>query len=82
MILKPNPPPEEYLSVQSTLRITLVQLNPDAERIKITWANITELRDDFMKIQLAFTKPEMVSCFYKDVGRSQVIKLYRIISRT
>jgi hypothetical protein len=50
MILKPNPPPEEYLSVQSTLRITLVQLNPDAERIKITWANITELRDDFMTI--------------------------------
>ena len=73
MLLKPNPPPEEYLSVQTTLRISLVQLNPDAERIKITWANITELRDDFMTIQLAFTKPEIVSYFYKDVGDSWLI---------
>jgi hypothetical protein len=73
MLLKPNPPPEEYLSVQTTLRISLVQLNPDAERIKITWANITELRDDFMTIQLAFTKPEIVSYFYKDVGGSLLI---------
>ena len=68
MLLKPNPPPEEYLSVQMTLRISLVQLNPDSEKIKITWANITELRDDFMTIQLAFTKPEIVSYFYKEVG--------------
>jgi hypothetical protein len=70
MLLKPNPPPKEYLSVQMTLRISLVQLNPDAERIKITWANITEFRDDFMTIQLAFKKPEIMSYFYKDVGGS------------
>jgi hypothetical protein len=68
MLLKPNPPPEEFLLVQTTLRITLVQLNPDAEKIKITWANITELKDDFMTIQLAFTKPEIVSYFFKEVG--------------
>jgi hypothetical protein len=70
MVLKPNPRPKEYLSVQMTLRISLVQLNPDAERIKITWANIIEFRDDFMTIQLAFKKPEIMSYFYKDVGGS------------
>jgi len=56
-------------------------MNPDALRVKITWANVTDLQDDYMTIQLAFTRPEIVSYFYKEVSPMKYL-CYRIKSQT
>ena len=58
---------EEFVEVEKTLKVTLLQSSTEVERVKVKWANVTEITNNTMIVLLEFTKPELVSYYVKEV---------------